>query len=801
MRRLSAPDEAPGASVSRVAVTLRRRFTADVTATALLLLCVAAALGWANSPWPGSYDHFWHLHLGLSLGDHALDLSLQHWVNDGLMTVFFFVVGLEVRRDVALGELTDRTRLIVPALAALGGVLAPALVYLAVNAGSGQSRGWGAVVATDTAFLLGVLALVGPSTSAGLRTFLLSLSVVDDVVALTIVAVSYSDHVVVPALLVAAAAIATIVLLTRLRVWRGAAYLGVGLVMWGAMIESGVHPSVGGILLGLLVAAYSPRPQDVTQVAALARAFRQSPLPGLGRLTQLSVQRAVSTNERLQELLRPWTSLVIVPVFALANAGVTVDGALLADAVRSPVTWGVVGGLVLGKPLGIGLTTVVGGRVRPRTLPAGVSMLQLWGGAALAGIGFTVSLFVIELAFDSPEVQDEAKLGVLVAALASTVLGRVLFRLSARRYPDVDGSRPTVLAAPVDPSRDHIRGPADAPLTLVEYGDYECPFCSRATGTVDELRERFGDRMRYVFRHLPLPDVHPHALLAAEAAEAAGAQGAFWEMHDRLFDHQDQLAPGDLVRHAAALGLDVPRFARELGSGVYASRVAQDLGSAASSGADGTPTFFVGDRRVTGQYDAETLTGLLHEAKLAAGYRPAPAPAPSDVDDALLEASRLVPGTRSGAWRPFTATDGEEPLAESPDLLGAYPRLTADQLRVLDRFGTRRTAGRHEVLVPAGARNYDLIVVRSGLAVTVAGRRGDKRLVSAHGPGRFLGELSLLNGEAAVLSLLMNDPGELTVVPQARLAALLAANPDLDELISRALLLRRGLLLEAGQEE
>ncbi len=801
VQRLGEIDQTLGVSVTRAAGRLRARFTAEVTATALLLVCVVAALIWANSPWYETYDHFWHTPVGLSWGGHALELSLQHWVNDGLMTVFFFVVGLEVRRDVALGELTDRSRLVVPVLAALGGVLAPALIYLSMNAGGGEPRGWGAVVATDTAFLLGVLALVGPATSAGLRTFLLALSVVDDVVALSIVAVVYSERVVVPALLVAAAAIATIVLLTRLRIWRGGAYLAVGLVMWGGMVASGVHPSVGGILLGLLVAAYSPRPQDVTRAAALARAFGQSPLPGLGRRTQLSVQRAVSTNERLQELLRPWTSLVIVPVFALANSGVRVDGALLADAATSRVTWGVIAALVLGKTIGIGLTTTVGTALRPQSLPPGVSRLQLWGGAALSGIGFTVSLFVIELAFDSAAVRDEAKIAVLVAALVSILLGWTLFRVSVWRTPELDGSRPTVLADPVDPSRDHIRGPADALLTLVEYGDYECPFCSRVTGTVEELRERFGDRLRYVYRHLPLHDVHPNAQLAAEAALRVARAVVFWEMHDRLFAHQDRLTPGDLVRHAAALGLDVPRFARELGSGVYASRVAQDAGSAHAGGADGTPTFFVGDHRVAGQYDAQTLTALLHRAKAAAGQRRPPAPAHTDVADALFEATRLTPGTRSESWQPYDPTDREQPVAESPDLLGAFPRLTPDQLRAVDRFGTRRSAGRHEVLVRAGDRDQDLFVVRSGLAVVVAGQAGDKHLVAAHGPGRFLGELGLLNGEPAVFTLVMNDPGELTVVPRARIAALTTARPDLGVLISRSMLLRRGLLLEAGRQD
>jgi NhaA family Na+:H+ antiporter len=272
-------------------------------------------------------------------------------------------------------------------------------------------------------------------------------------------------------------------------------------------------------------------------------------------------------------------------------------------------------------------------------------------------------------------------------------------------------------------------------------------------------------------------------------------------MHDRLFEHQDRLTAADLVRHAAALELDVPRFARELGSGVYAERVREDLRSAEASGADATPTFYVGDRRVVGQYDAETLTGLLHEAKLAAGYRMPPRPEHDDPEDAVWEAARLTPGTRSRSWRPFDPTGQDEAVAETPDLLGAYPRVDAGQLRTLERFGTLRRFDRDEVLTRAGERDYPLYVVRSGLAAVIQGHAGDKRLVSAHGPGRFLGELSLLTGEASVLTLLMYEPGELLVVPPGRIADLFAAHPDLSALISRALLVRRGLLLGAGAED
>jgi protein-disulfide isomerase len=264
-----------------------------------------------------------------------------------------------------------------------------------------------------------------------------------------------------------------------------------------------------------------------------------------------------------------------------------------------------------------------------------VSRTDLLGGAALSGIGFTVSLFIVGLAFDSPAMRDDAKIGVLVASLAAGLLGWGIFRVAdARRRARGQTGGPVPLDPPVDPARDHIRGPVDAPMTLVEFADFECPFCGRATGVVQELRERFGDRLRYVVRHLPLTDVHPNAELAAEAAEAAGAQGRFWEMHDRLFRHQDRLGPDDLVEHARALGLDLERFVQELDDRVHSPRVREDVASAEASRVSGTPTFFIGSRRHEGRYDAETLAARLlasaapgdggegREAPLSAGPRP-----------------------------------------------------------------------------------------------------------------------------------------------------------------------------------
>lgn len=593
--------------MQQLAEPVRAFLATEVAGAGLLVAATVLALVWANSPLDGAYASLWSTEIAVQIGDAELREDLRHWVNDGLMVFFFLVVGLEVRREFAMGELVDRSRLTVPALGAVAGVVVPALIYLALNPSGEAARGWGVVMATDTAFVLGALALIGPACPTQLRLFLLTLAVVDDIVALSVVAVFYSDDVNAAALLVSAGCAGLILLLGRLRVWRGPAYFLVGAVLWVAMVESGVHPTIAGVVIGLCITAYPSRREEVEQAGRLARRFRQSPSPALGRSTQLMVQRAVSPNERLQELLHPWTSFVVVPIFAVANAGVPLDLGTLGRAAGSPVTLGILAGLVGGKLLGVGLASTLAVRTGAGLLPRGVGRGQLWGGAALAGIGFTVSLFVVDLAFDSAALAQEAKVGVLGASIAAAALGAAIFRVAGRRGEGATEALPSVLDPPVDEGRDHVRGPADAPLTLVEYGDFECPFCGRATGVVDELLERFADELRYVFRHLPLADVHPRAQLAAEAAEAAHAQGAFWPMHDRLFASQDALAAEDLVDHAAALGLDVERFTDDLRERRFAGRVRDDAIGAEASGAQSTPTFFVGATRHRGAGDAETL--------------------------------------------------------------------------------------------------------------------------------------------------------------------------------------------------
>ena len=324
-------------------------------------------------------------------------------------------------------------------------------------------------------------------------------------------------------------------------------------------------------------------------------------------------------NERLQQQWHPWTSYVIVPLFALANAGIAIDGSFLSHAASSPITLGIVLGYVLGKPVGVvGGAWLVARMSRGRLRPP-VGWAAVLGGGAIAGLGFTVSLLIASLAFTGDALQ-EAKLGVLVAAALAAVAGWLVFRMTAllptgtRARALLGGAESIVdLARPVDPDHDHIRGPQDAPVTLVEYGDFECPYCGQAEPAVRDLLEDFGN-VRYVWRHLPLNDVHPHAQLAAQAAEAAAEQGKFWEMHDELLHHQGALEPRDLMGYAEALSLDPERFRDDVHAHATAARVADDVDSADLSGVSGTPTFFVNGRRHHGAYDLDTLSRTVRAA-------------------------------------------------------------------------------------------------------------------------------------------------------------------------------------------
>jgi Na+/H+ antiporter NhaA len=620
------PPPAAGAFSGRTAwarglQTPLRVFLSTETGSAIVLLAAAvAALAWINLS-VSSYEAVWGAHLSVRLAGAGVSLSLREWVNSGLMTFFFFVFGLEARREFDMGELRQRRRLALPVVAGLGGLIVPVAIYLAVNHGS-AARGWGAAMSTDTAFALGLLALTQPRFPDRVRAFLLSVAVVDDLVSLVVIGTAYSRDVRLVPLAVAAGVFAVVLAVRGAGIRVGFVYALLGITAWVAVLKSGVDPVVVGLVMGLLTYAYPASRTDLERASDLFRSFREQPTPELARSAGIGLTSALSPNERLQLLYHPWTSYVIVPLFALANAGIVISGGFLARAYTSPITLGILIGYVVGKPAGITgaswlLARVSRGRLRP---PVGWAAVT--GVGTIAGVGFTVSILIATLAFSGTELQ-EAKLGILSTVLGASAVTWLVFRAAALLPARLQirallGTTQAIvdLGAPVDPGRDHIRGPDRAIVTIVEYGDFECPYCGQAEPVLRELLAGHGD-VRYVWRHLPLNDVHPHAQLAAEAAEAAADQGAFWAMHDLLLRHQGALLMPDLVRYATEAGIDPARFSARLASRADAARVAEDVDSADLSGVSGTPTFFINGRRHYGSYDITALTEAVRAAKAA----------------------------------------------------------------------------------------------------------------------------------------------------------------------------------------
>jgi Na+/H+ antiporter NhaA/predicted DsbA family dithiol-disulfide isomerase len=478
-------------------------------------------------------------------------------------------------------------------------------------------------MSTDTAFALGMLALVGRRLPDRVRTYLLTFSVVDDLAGIAVIAFVYSGTIRPVPLLTGIVLLAAVALLGSRGIRYGPLYLLLGAAAWVAVLKSGVDPVAVGLVMGLLAYAYPAARSDLEQATDAFRLFREQPTPEFARSARQGVATALSPNDLLQQLYHPWTSYLIVPLFALANAGLTLSPSFLAHAYTSPVTLGIMAGYLLGKPAGTAgaawlVTRLTHGRIRP---PVGWAAVT--GVGMIAGIGFTVSLLIASLAFRGVAL-DEAKAGVLSAALCASAATWVVFRLTEKlpkrlKIRALLGTAETVtdLSVPVEPGRDHLRGPEEAPVTVVEYGDFECPYCGQAEPVVRELLSDYGD-VRYVWRHLPLTDVHPHAQLAAEGSEAAARQGAFWPMHDMLLTHQGALTAGDLIGYAGELGLDTERFARDLAGHCGAARIAEDVDSADVSGVSGTPTFFINGKRHYGAYDIDTLTLAVRAARARA---------------------------------------------------------------------------------------------------------------------------------------------------------------------------------------
>lgn len=433
------------------------QFLAREAGGAVLLLGAGViALVWANIPGAG-YESFWNTPTLVRVGTRSMSLDLRHWVNDAAMAIFFLVVGLEISREVTVGELRNRRTVVVPAIGAVGGLVLPALLYFAFEHNGPAAAGWGIPMSTDTAFLIGILALFGPRCPDQLRLFLLTLAIVDDIGAITVMGIFYTRHVSLVALALALVLVVVLGLLRWAGIWQLTPYLLVGMALWGAVYASGLHPTLAGVLVGLLVPAAQVEPEQRERLRFYGRALIEHADPVRARLASSAARATVSANERLQDALHPASAFVVVPLFGLANAGVHVDPHALRVAATSGVTIGVVVGLLVGNAVGISAATGVALRTGLGDLPGRVRYGHLVGGAVLAGIGFTISLLISDLAFTDEVLRQQAKIGILVGSLLAAVLGSLLLRYLGDRLPlcsveETDGPPPLPLGPWRDPS-------------------------------------------------------------------------------------------------------------------------------------------------------------------------------------------------------------------------------------------------------------------------------------------------------------------------------------------------------------
>jgi Na+:H+ antiporter, NhaA family len=418
------------AAVARlIARPMRRFLNTEAAGGIVLLAAVCTALVWANL-FEGSYDSIWSTTISVGVGRFELTESLRHWINDGLMTIFFFLVGLEIKRELVAGELQGRRRAALPAIAALGGMVLPALIYVAINVGGDDLSGWGVPMATDIAFAVGVLTLFR-NIPSNLKVLLLSIAIVDDIGAILVIAVFYTDHIALEWLIAAYLLVGVSIALRQERVWWTPIYVVVGAALWLSLHESGVHATLAGVVLGLIAPALPADPEGVGDAIAEVDHLVDDPDPEVIKRTTVQAQELVSVAERLEHLLHPWSSFLIIPLFALANAGVRLSLENLSGAASSPVVLGIVLGLVVGKLVGISAAAWLSVRFGVGELPEGIRWIHVIGCGAVAGIGFTVALFIAHLAFGASETADEAKIGILLGSLIAASLGVLLLRRAA----------------------------------------------------------------------------------------------------------------------------------------------------------------------------------------------------------------------------------------------------------------------------------------------------------------------------------------------------------------------------------
>ena len=429
----ATPDSGlPREPIHRLVDPFERFLHVESAGGVVLLVAAVVALALANSPWSGAFLGFWQTRVAFAIGGFEMDHSLKHWINDGLMGIFFFVIGLEVKRELVLGELRDLRRALLPLIAAVGGMVVPAGIYLALQAGEPSARGWGIPMATDIAFVVGILALLGSRIPMALRVMLLSLAIADDIGAILVIAIGYTDSLSLAWLAAGLGAMGLVVLLARLGVRSIGAYVLVGGFVWLGFHESGVHATIAGVLLGLVTPARSwigegtlaelaENTFSLLRGEGLEGGARQHAL----RQVETAAREAISPLERLETGLHPWVAFLIMPLFALANAGVALDFGDLTD----PVAAAIAAGLVIGKPLGIVGFSAIAVAFGIARLPDGVGWGALIGGSFLAGIGFTMALFIADLALTGSAL-DAAKIGILGASVLAGAIGiAILARL------------------------------------------------------------------------------------------------------------------------------------------------------------------------------------------------------------------------------------------------------------------------------------------------------------------------------------------------------------------------------------
>jgi NhaA family Na+:H+ antiporter len=410
----------------------------------LLIICTIIALAWANSPWSEIYHNLWHTYLTINLGSLLnLDYTIHHWINDGLMAIFFFTVGLEIKRELLVGELSTAQKASLPIAGALGGMIVPAIIYVFFNSGGEGSRGWGIPMATDIAFVVGIMALLGPRIPLTLKIFVLALAIADDIGAVLVIALFYTAEISVTALAIAGFVFLILTILNKLGSKSLTAYAILGIILWLAFLKSGVHATIAGVLFAFTIPAYSryntkkfsERVRDLINKFDSVGDHGDNVLNNQNRQTDVlaieeSCERVMTPLQRFEHDLHPWVAFFIIPVFALANAGVTIGGMDIVGALTSPISLGIIIGLFIGKQIGIFGFSFLAVKFKLASLPQGINWKNLYGAGILAGIGFTMSLFIAGLAFINPELLDLAKIGVLSGSLISGIVGYIMLKSS-----------------------------------------------------------------------------------------------------------------------------------------------------------------------------------------------------------------------------------------------------------------------------------------------------------------------------------------------------------------------------------